>query len=207
MANKADKFYFQNFIKAGECSKRAAECLVGYLKNFDPAEIDTYLVRVHEIEHEGDTYKHDMSTALAKAFVTPVDREDLALISNNIDNVTDAIEEVIQHIYIDRIKSILPEAITFADQIVECCHMMTELLGEFENFKKPAKLHDMIIQLGNKEEECDALYLRSILAIYDQCTDPLEVIFWRELYEHFEKCADACEHVGDVIETVVMKNS
>ncbi len=207
MASKADKFYFENFIEAGECSKKAAECLAQYLKSYDADEIGAYLVRIHEIEHDGDKKRHAMSAALAKAFVTPVDREDLALISGNIDHVTDVIEEVVQHLYVDRIKIVLPEAIIFADKLVECCTLMTEMLCEFENFKKPARLRSMIIELSNKEEECDDLYLKSLLAIYDHCTEPLEIIFWREIYEHLEKCADACEHVGDVVETVVMKNS
>ncbi len=207
MANKTDKFYFENFIAAGECSCKAAECLSGYLKSYDAAEIGAYLVRIHEIEHAGDSKRHEMSSALAKAFVTPVDREDLALISANIDHVTDVIEEVVQRLYVDRIKTILPEAIVFADKIVECCSLMTDMLREFESFKKPAKLHQMIIELSNKEEECDDLYLKSLLAIYDHCTDPLEIIFWREIYEHLEKCADACEHVGDCVEMVVMKNT
>ncbi len=207
MANKADKFYFENFIAAGECSKKAAECLAKYLKDFDAAEIGTYIRDIHEIEHAGDVKRHEMSEALAKAFVTPVDREDLALISGNIDHVTDVIEEVVQNLYVDRIKTILPEAIEFADKIVECCTLMVDMLREFENFKKPAKLREMIIELNNKEEECDEIYLKSLLAIYDHCTDSLEIMFWREIYDHLEKCADACEHVGDVVETVVMKNT
>ncbi len=207
MASKSDKFYFENFIAAGECSKKAAECLADYLKNYDAAKIREYLIQIHEIEHEGDSKKHSMSSALAKAFVTPIDREDLALISANIDNVTDAVEEVVQALYVDRIKTVLPEAIIFADKIVECCTIMNEMLSELESFKKPAKLHGIIVDLGAKEEECDELYLNALLAIYEHITDPLEIIFWREIYEHLEKCADACEHVGDVVETVVMKNS
>ncbi len=207
MGKKTDKFYFENFIAAGECSKKASQYLADYMANYDPETIKEHLVNIHEIEHTGDSNRHEMSSALAKAFVTPVDREDLALISDNIDTVTDSIEEVMQRLYVDRIKTILPEAIAFSGKIVECCELMTAMLGEFENFKKPAKLHDMIIQLGSKEEECDELYLKSILAIYDHCTDPLEIIFWREIFDSLEKCADACEHVGDCIETVVMKNT
>ncbi len=207
MANKADKFYFENFISAGECSHKAAMFLADRLKNYNYAEIKSELRSIHEIEHEGDSKRHEMSAALAKAFVTPVDREDLAMISNNIDHVTDDIEEVMQRLYVDRIKTVLPEAVVFADKIVECCALMVEMLKEFENFKKPARLHSMIIELSNKEEECDELYLKSLLAIFDRCTDPLEMIFWREIFEYLEKCADACEHVGDCIETVVMKNT
>ena len=37
--------------------------------------------------------------------------------------------------------------------------------------------------------------------------DPLTVMFWRDVFDRLEKCADACEHVGDSIETIVMKNT
>ena len=48
-----------------------------------------------------------MNAALAKAFVTPVDREDLDLLSHQIDDVTDIIEEVLQKFYINDVKMIL----------------------------------------------------------------------------------------------------
>ena len=35
----------------------------------------------------------------------------------------------------------------------------------------------------------------------------MEIICWREVYFYLEKCTDACEHVADVVEQIVMKNS
>ncbi len=207
MANKADRFYFENFIEAAEQACRAAAFLKERLEKYDPAYIETSIQAVHDIEHTGDGKKHEMSAALARAFVTPVDREDLALISQNIDDVTDSVEEIFQNIYIDRVKFILPEAIEFADKLVECCGLMKEMLGEFPNFKKPAKLHEMVIALNHAEEECDALYLRAVRAVPEHCTEVLDILYWREIYRCMEDCADACEHVGDCIETVVMKNT
>ena len=46
-----------------------------------------------------------------------------------------------------------------------------------------------------------------MLAVPNHCSDVLEILFWREIYECMESCADACEHVGDCVETVVMKNT
>ncbi len=207
MANKADLFYFENFVEAGTQSAKAAIYLADFLKRYDPAALHDALQAVHEIEHNGDGKKHEMSAALAKAFVTPVDREDLALISQNIDDVTDCIEEVLQQFYMDGIKTVLPEAIEFAEKLVSCCTLMTDMLREFPNFKKPARLHEMIIALNHAEEECDVLYLKAILAVRTHCTDVLEILFWREIYDCLEACADACEHVGDCVETVVMKNT
>ncbi len=204
---KADRFYFENFAEAGTQSAKAAAYLADFLKQYDPAKLEEAVRTVHEIEHAGDGKKHEMSAALAKAFVTPVDREDLALISQNIDDVTDCIEEVLQQFYMDGIKTVLPEAIEFADKLVKCCELMVSMLREFSNFKKPARLREMIVELNHVEEECDVLYMQAMKAVRSHCTDTLEIIFWREIYERLESCADACEHVGDCVETVVMKNT
>ena len=204
---KSDRFYFENYAAAADCCGKAAAYLQECLTNYDYANIQTMLEKMHAIEHEADGVKHEMTAALAKAFVTPMEREDMAQISANIDEVADFIEEVLQRIYVNRIMTIMPEAVTFAAMIVECCDMMKEMLGELVNFKKPKKLHELIINLSHKEEECDKLYLEATLKAADFSDNVLEVIFWREVFEKLEKCADACEHVGDSIETIVMKNN
>lgn len=81
MASKQDEFFFQNLIAAAESSCKAAEYLVECLKNYDYGNIEGMLEKMHTFEQAGDIKKHEMSAALAKAFVTPVDREDLALIA------------------------------------------------------------------------------------------------------------------------------
>ncbi|MBE6620868.1 MAG: DUF47 family protein [Ruminococcaceae bacterium] len=207
MANKADRFYFENFIAATEQSCLAAHYLVECLAGYDASRLSTMLESMHAIEHEGDGKKHEMSAALAKAFVTPIDREDLDLISHNIDDVTDNIEEVLQRFYMNRITAVLPDAVEFARKLESCCALMKDIMVEFVNFKKSTKLHDMIVELNHVEEECDRLYLLAVYNLRDHCTDVLDIISWREIYDCLEACADACEHVGDCVETVIMKNT
>ena len=203
---KADRYYFDNFVAAAECCCDAAKYLKTCLATYDYDRIHDMLDEMHALEHKADEKKHEMSAALAKAFVTPLDREDLALISQNIDEVADCIEEVMQKLYVDSIKVVMPEAVEFADKIVGCCELMKEILVELVNFKKSKKLTEMIIELNHKEEECDRLYL-SASHEASKNEDVRMVIFWREIFDHLEKCADACEHVSDCVETVVMKNT
>ena len=203
---KADRYYYENFVAAAQCCCEAAEYLHVCLEGYDYARIHEMLETMHGLEHKADEKKHEMTTALAKAFVTPLDREDIAQISQNIDEVADCIEEVIQRLYVDSIKTVMPEAVEFASKIVECCELMKEILAELVNFKKPKKLHEMIIELSHKEEDCDRLYLKAAHEATKN-EDLRLVIFWREIFDHLEKCADACEHVSDCVEVVVMKNS
>ena len=204
---KSDRFFFENFVSAAECCCIAANYLEECLTCFDPANIREMLVKMHGYEHAADIKRHEMSAALAKAFVTPIDREDLALLSHDIDEVADCIEEVMQRIYVNRIQTIMPEAITFAGHIVKSCDLMKELLTELANFKKPQKLRDLIVEIGHLEEECDKLYLEATVRVPEFTDDVLGIMFWREIFDHLEACADACEHVGDCVETVVMKNT
>ena len=204
---KSDQFYFDNLIGSAQVSCEAARYLNTCLSDYDPTRVEDMIRAMHEIENRGDKQKHEMSAALAKAFVTPFDREDLAEISHSIDEVTDSIEEVLQRFYVDSISAVLPEALVFAGQIINSCQLMTDMLRELPNFKKPQKLHEMIVNLSHLEEECDKLYLEATRRVREHTDDVLTIIFWRDIYDRLEKCADACEHVGDCVETIVMKNT
>ncbi|MBQ9136225.1 MAG: DUF47 family protein [Lachnospiraceae bacterium] len=204
---KGDKFYYENFAASTALSKAAAIYLVKCLESYNPENIQQMLEEMHEIEHNADIKKHEMSEALAKAFVTPVDREDLDMLSHNLDDVTDKIEEILQKFYIYNIQSINLSVVAFAKKIVRSCELLCEIMNEFENFKKSKKIHALIIELNDVEEECDKLYLSSMHELTKNSTDVLETISWREIYDCLESCADACEHVSECVGSVIMKNT
>lgn len=204
---KGDKFYFENFSQCTQLSKKAADYLVSCLENYDPDKIDLMLTEMHEIEHSADAKRHEMGDALAKAFVTPVDREDLDMLSHDLDNVTDKIEDIVQKLYTNNVMSINPSAVVFAKQIVRACEYLGEIMDEFENFKKSKNIQALIIKLNDIEDECDKLYLDSMRELMKNSQDVLVTIAWREIFDCFESCIDACEHVSECIGSVIMKNT
>lgn len=204
---KGDKFYFENFAQCTALSKKAADYLVTCLEDYAPEKIETMLHEIHEFEHGADKKRHEMGDALAKAFVTPVDREDLDMLSHKLDNVTDKIEDIVQKLYINNITEINPSAIVFAKQIVNACECLCEIMEEFENFKKSKKISSLIIKLHDMEDECDKLYLSSMRELMKNSRDVLVTISWREIFDCFEACADACEHASECIALVIMKNT
>lgn len=204
---KGDKFYFENLSEGTSLSRKAANYLVNCLKNYNPNIIEQMLNEMHEIEHNADIKKHEMNEALAKAFVTPVDREDLDMLSHNLDNVTDKIEEILQKFYIYNIQSVTPYAVDFAKKIVKACDILCELMNEFENFKKSKKIKELIISMNDIEEECDKLFLFSMRELTKNTKDILLTASWRKIFDCLEACADACEHVSECVGTVIMKNT
>ncbi|MBQ9784001.1 MAG: DUF47 family protein [Clostridia bacterium] len=204
---KGDKFYYENYAACSALAKQAAAYLVECLENYDADKIEKMLEEMHVFEHSADIKKHEMNEALAKAFVTPVDREDLDLLSQQLDTVLDVLEEILQKLYIYNIKTIEPAAIEYAKHIVRGCDLLGEIMGEFENFKKSKKLHALIVAENDVEEECDKLYLATMHDLTKNSTDVLVTLSWYKIYDCFEACADACEHVSECVGSIVMKNT
>ena len=129
------------------------------------------------------------------------------MMSHQLDTVLDLLEEVLQKLYIYNIKNIEPAAITYANHLVRACDILCEIMGEFENFKKLKKLHLLIVEENDVEEECDKLYLATMHALTKDSTDVLKTFSWHKIYDCFEACADACEHVSECVGSIVMKNT
>ena len=207
MSKKSDSYYFQNFIECVECGCQAAKMLEDNLNHFDTGLLQDKLDELHRIEHDADKKKHEMMAVLVKAFITPIEREDIILLSQSIDEVTDKIEDVLIRIYINNVQQIRPEALAFIKVIIRCCEALKEVMEEFADFRKSKTLHGLIIEINALEEEGDRLFIESMRRLHAEVTDPIEIIAWREIYVYLEKCCDACEHAADVVESVIMKNT
>ncbi len=204
--SKKDSFYYDNFIESAAVSCEAANMLKDVLCNFSAEELPKRKLMIHEVEHRGDSKRHEMASALVRAFITPLEREDMLKLSQYIDDVTDSIEDIIIHMYVNNITEIREDSIEFADIVICCCESMEKMLGEFPNFKKSKKLGEFIIEINRLEELGDDMYVRCMRNLHATSSDPLEIIAWREIYEFFEKCCDNCENVADIIESIAIGN-
>ena len=207
MAKKQDSFYFDNFVACAEDSCRAAQMLKTALENFRPDTLKAQLDSIHEVEHSADAKKHEMLDHLAKEFLPPIEREDIVSLSQNIDNMTDKVEDVMLRVYMNNVQDIEPNALKMTDVVIQCCDAVRDLLVEFKNFKRSKTLKQLIIRINDLEEKSDKLFIESIRGLYTESENPIRIIAWRDIYIYLERCADACEHVADVVESVIMKNS
>ena len=162
---------------------------------------------MHELEHACDLKKHALTTALAQEFLPPIERDDLFRLSHVTDDLADCIDNALSFLYVAAIGTIRPDAIAFADLIIESSERVTELLREFANFKKSTKLKQLVIGLNEIEERGDRLFAEAVRKLSAESRSTREVIEWRDIYRNFENCFDAAEAIADNVESVVLKNS
>jgi uncharacterized protein Yka (UPF0111/DUF47 family) len=207
MSKKKGNNYFKMLKGLAESTVQAAAALESILTDFRLEALDGNMEKLHGIEHGADEKKHDLIKKLAKEFITPIEREDIMDITDLVDDVTDAIEDVLLKLYMFNIKKIKPEALKFIGIIKKCCNKLLNVFNEFENYKKPKALFGLIVELNLLEEKGDELYIKVLRDLYTSDLDVKEIIAWTEIYGVMETVCDTCEHVADVVEHVVMKNS
>ena len=206
MSKKQNAYYFNNFIQCAEYAAQAADLLGSIIKNFNEKNYQVYMEEMHEIEHAADMRKHEMSEVLIKAFITPIDREDIVQVSQNLDELVDKLEDVLIRMYCNHVHAIRSDAIALVDVVIECCDEVHGVMTEFADFKHSKKLKEHLININSLEEKADKLYISCMYELHGE-EDFMTVIAWRDIYTYLEKCADTAEHLADIVESVIMKNS
>lgn len=206
LRSKKNFNYFEAFINLSEYSLKAANLLFETLKKFDKDTLEEKIKKMHQIEHSADIAKHELINRLAKEFLPPIEREDIVSLSENIDDVTDFVEDVLLNIDVCNVKYIPPEIMDFAELILNCCQNMVEMFNEFKHFRKSKELHSIIVEINNIEEIADKLYIKGLKKLYRNSNDPIKIIIWKDILDCMEKCCDACERVANGVENIVMKN-
>ncbi len=206
MANKDGKYYFDVFSECSGVALEEARMLETLLQTFDRKTLPETLASMHEIEHRGDTIKHEMIEKLIKAFITPIERNDIFRLSHAIDNLTDNIEEIGIKLYVTGVEKIRPETFSFAAVLIRCCEAVHEMLGEFVNFRKSKLLKERILEINRAEEEGDALYIQVMHALYREKEAPLEIFIWSQIFSLLEDCCDTCEDIANIVEGIIIDN-
>lgn len=197
--------YFDMFIKGASICDRAAAGLDELFDDHSDAEAKSD--EIHQLEHEGDELYHVLYYHLIRSFITPIDREDILEIAHNIEDTIDAIDEVAIMMKMLSISSVREPAAELVNLINKGCDVLVAAAIELKNFKKSKELPKLLVEINQIEEEGDALYQRAMKDLFSKEKDALEVIKWQNIFNSLEYVLDACEHVAEVMEGVVVKNS
>lgn len=205
MAKKRND-YFLLLSELGSYAVKASELLEKIILNFNAEDIESLVEQMHEIEHEADGKLHEMENKLAREFITTIEREDIAVLGKELDDVIDYVEDVVLGLYMFDVKTLREESKEFAQLIHACTKELCRTLAKFPQFRKSDEVHTHIIEVNRLEEKGDELYTQAIRRLYTDGSDPREVLIWTDLFKRMEMCFDKCEEAVNVVHHVIMKN-
>lgn len=206
MAKKKNDYFKLMEEQVSYCVK-AAELLEEIIENFSLDTINDYRAKMHEIERAGDDIHHDIVTKLTSEFITPIDQEDILRLVQLIDNITDALDEVVQDFYMYHVTKVTPDAVQLSKIVKKCVTAFGSVVSEMKNFKKPEGLKKHIQTVNLTESDADFVYTEAMHQLFASDADYRSLITNRVIYMSLEACCDMCEDAADVVEQVIIKNT
>lgn len=197
-----DEGFFTLFDQLSGHLNAAAEQLQALFA--DPTRREELTARIKTEEHAADALTYEVLQRIDRSFVTPLDREDIHLLTNRLDNVVDLIDGTARRVTMYQITE--PRAA--ASELTRVLRAAASTITDgVKHIRKPAEVHRVARRVKELEEEADTIYSQAIAELFTGRPDPLEVIKWKEILDNLEHAVDECEDVANVLESISLKNS
>jgi uncharacterized protein len=197
-----DRRFFDLFEEAARNVVRSADLLDQMLAHFpDRADLARDIVIC---EQEGDRITHDIHQRLNSTFVTPIDREDILELTSDLDDIVDLIDEVADYLGLYKIEAPMEQALRLAHTLLQATRQIAEAMPRMRAFEA---IGHFTVEVNRLENEGDRISRDAIASLFESGIDPLVVIRWKDIFERLEEAIDACEHVANTLEGIVIKNS
>lgn len=159
---------------------------------------------LNHTEHLADEATHSIMRRLNQTFVTPFDRDDIYALASALDDCMDYMEEAADLIVLYKIGELPPRV---ADQ-VEILQRASELTAEaMPHLRSMGDLSDYWVEINRLENQADKIHRKLLAQLFDEISDPIELMKIKEVVEILEQAADAFETVANTVETIALKES
>jgi len=197
--------FFDLFEESARNAVKVSQALKEMLDVWEVVE--GRVAEITELEHAGDTITHQIMAQLHRTFVTPFDREDIALLAHSLDDVTDFIHHAAGAILIYKIDQPSQRAKELANIIVEQVAELERAVAGLRHRAKLKQILERCVEINRLENMADRVFRSAMAELFDNTVDITQVIKWREIYEHMESATDRCEDVANVLEGIALKHA
>jgi uncharacterized protein len=197
-----DRVFFDLFEEAAANVVHAADLLDEMLAHYpDRADLARDIV---VCEQEGDRITHDVHHRLNSTFVTPIDRDEVLALVSALDDIVDLIDEVADYFGLYKIEAPMEQSQRLAHVLLQAARQIAEAMPRLRTF---APLSHYTVEINRLENDGDRISRDAIASLFESGIDPLVVIRWKDIFERLEEAIDACEHVANTLEGIVVQHS
>lgn len=203
VSRREDEFYSM-FSEFSALIVSTAKLFVSYMESFPSSE--DYEVQIKNYETLCDDQVGKIISTLNTSFITPFDREDISRLALLMDEIADGIESVSAHLSMYDIKEMRSEAVQVAHLILFASEELQKAFDRLPDYHKDDSVIRHTRSANEYEDQGDVVYRNALSSIFRNVDDPIEVLKWKSLLDRLESTLDACKHVANAVQNVIVKN-
>lgn len=200
---KEDKF-FELFQEGAATIVSGVKILEAAMK--DAQGQDKQLEELTRVEKHGDEVVQNIIDLLNRTFVTPFDREDIYMLARELDRILDHMHGTLEKMVLYKTGHPKPCARSLVQILDRAAWEIQKAIDQLADLKSNYnQILNLCEDIKYQENEGDKQYRKAVAALFETETNPIEVIKWKEVYEHLETALDHCEDVANLLKGVALK--
>ena len=148
-----------------------------------------------------------ISEELINTFVTILDREDIEAMNSALYKIPKSVEKFAERYVLvaERLGSVSFTQRT--ELLVACTETVGKMVAELHNGLRIGPIRKLQDRLQALESEGDRMLLAPYRTLYVEGGDVMRAVLAKDLFELIEKAIDKCRDVGNIVYSIVLKNS
>ena len=147
---------------------------------------------------------HELATRLDRTFITPLDREDIYRLAQELDTVVDLINGTPRRAQMFHLREIRPYAVRMAGILHDAVDELEQSVRQIKD-RRSVAAHTVAIK--RFEEAGDTAYAEAVGALFQGTPDAIDVIKWKDVYDTLEDALDRCQTASIVLESISLKHA
>ncbi len=193
---KEHKFYEMLSEQSNNAMEAAKELknFISQYADFGRNERKSRAKIIKDIESKGDVLSHEL-TKLLKG-LRNIDKADIKQAVILLDDIIDHINAAASRAVIFSIERIDEHTSKLIEKINE---IVAELNDALHALKKSKSIEAHVEKINSLEKEIDEIYQNALSDLFHYYKNPIDIMKYREIYEHLESIADKCKKVANSI--------
>lgn len=173
--------------------------LVDYIRN--PALLNGR--KVLRLEEDADDLRAHVEIELNNAFVTPIDREDIHLLSCSVDDIIDYAKSTVEEMMALQVKP-NDHMLLMAEGLCEAARAIAEAIACLEEDRKKAT--ELVVYAKKRENYVEHCYREALVELF-KMKNVVAILKVREIYRHMSNAADRGDEAANIIGNILVKSA
>ncbi len=202
-----EEHFFILLQRGAQCAKDASALLVKCTEDVDRSSRELTIKKLKEVEHEADRVIVEVYQELNRTFVTPLDRSDIYKLGSELESITDAIYSTALQIIVHAMEDLPAGSRELAVLVDQACQEILEAVSHLQSKTSHLDIRKRCKNIKSLEDQGDVIFRSQIATMFKNESDAIRLLKHKEFLEGLEGSLDLCDDVGNVLSTVVIKNS
>ncbi len=193
--------FLQLLAQQADKTREGLDVLARFFKSLDAEDGR----KVERIEKEADELRRILIDDLNRAFVTPIDREDLFALSRTIDDVLDYGYSTMDEVRLFQLQptELMQKMVLILRDAAEELY-----LGVLQLRERPQVALQHATRAKKFENDAEEMYREALAELFQQpktLDDVMLMLKRREVYRHLSNAADRGDEAANIISDIVVK--